>query len=156
MILTRGISSLPCKALFLSGAIHLVVFNVFIFTVPLSRVSFKPSFIFLGPILKQQDVGDIPQVEGGRNDLLSFSKDSSGGDKEDFFPPSENVGRRFIQGASRRPVSRNSVGTGEKIVTKSFFDIPADVKQEQSGPVFDPGEADREIAPYQPLGLFPR
>ena len=147
---------LPFKAFLLSLAVHLVALSTFIFTVPLSRVSFKPTFIFLGPILKPQDVGDSSQKEEGANALLLFSKDSSGGSREDFFALSENAGRRFIQGASRQPVSRNSVGAGEKIVTKSLFDISADVKEEPSEPVFDPAEADREIAPYKPLGLFPQ
>ena len=148
---------LPFKAFLLSLAVHLVVLSTFIFTVPLSRVSFKPTFVFLGPILKQQDVGDISQGDAGANALLSPSKDPSGGNREDLFVLSENVGRRFIQGASRQPVSRSFVGTGEKIVMKSLFDMPADdLKQEQTGPVFDPVEAEREIAPYKPLGLFPQ
>ena len=155
---------LPIKALFFSLGIHLVVLNIFIFTLPLSRVSFKPSFIFLGPILKEQDLGDISQPGKKIDQALSFSEDPSspspggggGSGAGDLFFHSQSVGRRFIEGAPRQPVSPRSVGTREKIVTKSLFDIPADVKQEQTGSVADSLEADHEIAPYQPLGLFPR
>ena len=152
---------LPIKALFFSLGIHLVVLNIFIFTLPLSRVSFKPSFIFLGPILKEQDLGDISQPREKIDQALSFSEDPSnpspsGRGVGDLLFHSQSVGRRFIEGAPRQPVSPGSVGTREKIVTKSLFDIPADVKQEQTGSVADSLEADHEIAPYQPLGLFPR
>lgn len=156
---------LPIKALFLSLGIHLIVLNAFRFTLPLSRVSFKPSFIFLGPILKEQDVGDISQSKEKIDQALSFSDDPSspspsggwagGRGAGDLFFYSQSVGRRFIEGAPRQPVSPRSVGTREKIVTKSLFDIPADVKQEQTGSVADPAEVDHEIAPYKPLGLFP-
>ena len=156
---------LPIKALFLSLGIHLIVLNAFRFTLPLSRVSFKPSFIFLGPILKEQDVGDISQSKEKIDQALSFSDDPSspspsgewagGSGAGDLFFHSQSVGRRFIEGAPRQPVSPRSVGTREKIVTKSLFDIPADVKQEQAGSVADSLEADHEIAPYKPLGLFP-
>lgn len=158
MILSRGISSLPFKALFISLVIHLTVLNVFIFTVPLSRETFKPVFIFLGPILKQQDVGDLSSSGEKADEFMLSSNDFSGLAAEDFFPPSEGAGRRFIQGASRAPVSPGSVGAREKIVMKSLFDISADVKQDQAEAEFvaDPVEADHEIAPYRPLGLSPR
>ena len=151
---------LPIKALFLSLGIHLIVLNTFIFTLPLFRVSFKPAFIFLGPILKEQDLGDISQPGEKIGQSLSFSEDpsspsSSGGGAGDLFFHSQSGGRRFIEGAPRQPVSPGSVGTREKIVTKSLFDIPADVNQEQAGSVADSLEADHEIAPYKPLGLFP-
>lgn len=151
-----SVRGLPIKALFLSLGIHLIVLNTFIFTLPLFRVSFKPSFIFLGPILKDQDLGDISQSKEKIDQVLSFSEDPSGRGAGDFFFHSQSVGRRFIEGAPRQPVSPGSVGTREKIVTKSLFDIPADVKQEQTGSVADSLEADHEIAPYKPLGLFPR
>ena len=126
------------------------------FTVPLSRVSFKPTFIFLGPILKQQDVGDVFEQAGGTDELLSFPRDSSGSGMENFFHSSASVGRRFIQGANRQPVSPQAVGARAKIVTKSLFDISADVKQSRAEAVKDSIETDYEIAPYKPLGLFPR
>lgn len=147
---------LPIKALFFSLAIHLVVLNVFVFTVPLSHVSLNPSFIFLGPILKQEDVGGISQQGNETGPPLLFSGDTSGAVAENFFSHSGSVERRFIQGTSRPPVSSSSLRTGEKIVTKSFFDISADVKQERTESVADQIEADHEIAPYKPLGLFPR
>jgi hypothetical protein len=157
---------LPIKALFLSLGIHLIVLNTFIFTLPLSRVSFKPSFIFLGLIFKEQDLGDISQPREKIDQALSFSADPSspspsgrgagGGGAGELLFHSQSVGRRFIEGAPRQPVSPGSVGTREKIVTKSLFDIPEDVKQEQTGSVADSLEADHEIAPYKPLGLFPR
>ena len=156
---------LPIKALFLSLGIHLIALNTFIFTLPLSRVSFKPSFIFLGPILKEQDLGDISQSKEKIDQALSFSEDpyspspsgrgAVGRGSGDFLFHSQSVGRRFIEGAPRQPVSPGSVGTREKIVTKSLFDIPADVKQEQTESVVDSLEADHEIAPYKPLRLFP-
>lgn len=132
-----------------------MILNIFIFTLPLSRVSFKPSFIFLGPILKDQDVGDISQPGEKIDEALSFSEDPSGSGAGDLLFHSQSGGRRFIEGAPRQPVSPRSVGTREKIVTKSLFDIPEDVKQEQTGSVTDPAEVDHEIAPYKPLGLFP-
>ncbi len=152
---------LPIKALFLSLGIHLIVLNTFIFTLPLSRVSFKPSFIFLGLIFKEQDLGDISQPREKIDQALSFSADpsspsSSGRGAGELLFHSQSVGRRFIEGAPRQPVSPGSVGTREKIITKSLFDIPEDVKQEQTGSVVDSLEADHEIAPYKPLGLFPR
>ena len=158
-----GARGLPMKALFLSLGIHLIALNIFIFTLPLLRVSFKPSFIFLGPILKEQDVGDIPQPGEKIDQALSFSADPSGpfgrgaggSGAGDLLFHSQSVGRRFIEGAPRQPVSPRSVGTREKIVTKSLFDIPADVKQEQSGSVVDSLEIDHKIAPYHPLRLFP-
>lgn len=151
-----SVRGLPIKALFLSLGIHLIVLNTFIFTLPLFRVSFKPSFIFLGPILKEQDLGDISQPGEKIDQALSFSEDPSGRGAGDLFFYSKSVGRRFIEGAPRQPVSPGSVGTREKIVTKSLFDIPVDVKQEQTGSVADSLEVDHEIAPYKPLGLFPR
>lgn len=147
---------LPFKALFISLAIHLVVLNIFIFTVPLSRETFKPVFIFLGPILKQQDVGDILPSDEGTDKFLPGANDLFIDGAGDFLHPSENAGRRFIQGASREPVSPGSFGKREKIVTKSFFDIPADAKQEQAKSVADSIDAEHEIAPYKPLGLFAR
>ncbi|MBI3618212.1 MAG: hypothetical protein HY210_08370 [Candidatus Omnitrophica bacterium] len=161
-----SVRGLPIKALFLSLGIHLIVLNTFIFTLPLFRVSFKPSFIFLGSILKAQDLGDISQSKEKIDQALSFSEDPSspspggrgagGRGDGDLFFHSQSVGRRFIEGAPRQPVSPGSVGTREKIVAKSLFDIPADVKQEQTGSVADSLEADHEITPYKPLGLFPR
>ncbi|GEM_PF-5424975 len=135
---------------------HVIVLSIFIFTIPILHVSFKPSFVFLGPILKMQDVGDISQEGGGAQGPLLFSPDSVGSEMENFFSLSENVGRRFIQGPSRQPASPGSVGTQEKIVRKTLFEIPAEVKQEQTEPVAAPIEADHEIAPYNPLGLFSR
>jgi len=156
---------LPIKALFFSLGLHLIVLNTFIFTLPLFRASFKPSFIFLGPILKEQDLGDISHPRKKTDQALSFSEDPSrpspswrgtgGRGAGDLLFHSQSVGRRFIEGAPRQPVSPGSVGTREKIVTKSLFDIPADVKQEQAGSVADSLEVDHEIAPYKPLGLFP-
>lgn len=146
---------LPIKALFFSLGIHLIVLSSFIFTLPLFRVSFKPSFIFLGPILKEQDLGDISQPKEKIDQALSFSDGPSGSGAGDLLFYSQSVGRRFIEGALRQPVSPGSVGTRDKIVTKSLFDIPADVKQEQTGSVADSLEVDHEIAPYKPLGLFP-
>lgn len=151
-----SVRGLPIKALFSSLGIHLIVLNIFIFTLPLFRVSFKPSFIFLGPILKEQDLGDISQPGEKIDQALSFSEDPSGSGAGDLLFHSQSVGRRFIEAAPRQPVSPRSVGTREKIVTKSLFDIPADVRQEQAGSAADSLEADREIAPYKPLGLFPR
>jgi len=147
---------LPFKALFISLVIHLAVLNVFIFTVPLSRETFKPAFIFLGSILKQQDVGDISPSGERTDEFLPVANDFFSEGAENFLHSSASAGRRFIQGASREPVSHDSVGTREKIVMKTLFDMPADVKQEQAEPVVDSIEADREIAPYRPLGLFPR
>ncbi len=147
---------LPFSAFALSLAMHFILFSTFIFTVPLSRVSFMPSFIFLGSILKEQDVGDVFQPEEKSDESLSISRDLSSDVANDFFPSAESSGRRFIQGTARHPVSAESVGTREKVVTKSLFDIPTDVPKEQAGSLADTTEADQEIAPYNHLGLFPR
>lgn len=151
-----SVRCLPFKALFISLVIHLVVLNVFIFTLPLSHETFKPVFIFLGPILKQQDVGDISPSGERTDEFLPVANDFFSDGAGDFLHSSESAGRRFIQGASREPVSPDSVGTREKTVRKTLFDIPVDVKQEQAEPAADLIEADHEIAPYKPLGLSPR
>ncbi len=156
MISSRGISSLPLKALFISLIVHLAVLNVFIFTVPLPRETFKPAFIFLGSILKQKDVGDISSSGERTDEFLPVANDFFSEGAENFLYSPEGAGRRFIQGASREPVSPGSVGTREKIVRKTLFDIPAGTKQERVEPVADSIEADHEIAPYRPLGLFSR
>ena len=156
MISSRWISSLPFQALFISLVIHLLVLSAFVFTVPLSREAFKPVFIFLGPILKQQDVGDISPPGKRTDEFLSAAGGFFSEGAENFLHSSEGAGRRFIQGASRGSVSHDSIGPREKIVIKSLFDMPADVKQEQARPVADSTEADHEIAPYKPLGLFPQ
>lgn len=156
MISSRGISSLPLKALFISLMIHLAALNIFIFTLPLSRETFKPVFIFLGPILKPQDVDDRSSPGERTDEFMSSSNGFFGAATEDFFPSPEGDGRRFIQGASRAPVSPDSVGTREKIVKKTLFEMTADARQEQAEPAADSIEADHEIAPYKPLGLSPR
>ena len=147
---------LPVKALFLSLTVHFILLNVFVFTVPLSRTSFKPTFVFLGPILKPQDVGDAFQRREKTADPLTFAQYSSNEGADNFFTVPGNAGRQFIEGAPRHPVPLTAVGAREKVMTKSLFDIPVEVKSEQAEAVIGPAEVDHEIAPYKPLGLFSR
>ncbi len=87
---------------------------------------------------------------------MKFAQDLSGDGIDHLFIVPGNAGRQFIEGAPRHPVPLAAVGTREKVMTKSLFDIPVEVKPRGSEEaVAAPIELDHEIAPYKPLGLFP-
>ena len=52
------------NSFFASIFIHLIVLNAFIFTFPVQSESFKPQFLFLGSILKQQDISEVMSHKG--------------------------------------------------------------------------------------------
>lgn len=146
---------LPVKSFFLSLVVHLIVLNAFMFTFPSLSTSFKPTFIFLGSILKDQDVGDVLEKGAGGGERLPLAKDSPESVSGELFRSFAETGRRFIQGVDHKPVSPKIVGSREKIVTKSLFNLPEEIKQLPAQSVEDHTEAKYEIEPYKPLGLFP-
>lgn len=151
-----NVSHLPYTALVLSVIIHLMIFNTFIFTFPLNPSAHKPNLIFLGPILKKNDVvqpqGGIKQkqhpVDAAAKNMFSSTPQVSGlMDGKKITTPSP-----FIETTLKKPLLDIENDPQNKVTLKSTFEL-SEIKEQGSEQQIEDGEIDFKIAPYHPLRL---
>ncbi|MDP8212186.1 MAG: hypothetical protein P9X22_02700 [Candidatus Zapsychrus exili] len=112
--LPKTIKYLLLKALLLSVLLHIIILKLFIFTFPTKVLSHKPRLVFLGPILKEEDM--LQKVS--RKDFSSENKISKGfvgktiNANKEKSPPTE---------LTKPLISRNNINTKSKKTIKSIF-----------------------------------
>ena len=144
---------LPIQSLFLSLLIHLTIFSVFVFTFPVYSASFKPTFVFLGSILQQEDMGTPRGQDGPAKEYASSVQDVLNAVNQELFNSSqEAVGRPFGRLVERKPVFSKPLTTNEKATLKSTFTLPALGTTAAEDATSD-GLTDYETVPYNPLRL---
>ena len=133
------------KFIILSASIHIFILFTFIFTFRNITEPFKPTIMFLGSILKEEEVveGNEPQMSPQKllaSDTLQLLKTAS----------NEHT---FVRIELNKPLAPDPV-TGE---TKSFIKSTFPTIQLPSGPTrsSNKGINDVPAMPYRPLQLYP-
>lgn len=141
------------KALFLSFLVHLIVLSAFVFTFPVFSESFRPTFVFLGAILKSQDVrGDFAGNEEPKEEVVPRQELLKNG-AEGLLVQSEAARvRPFFQEGAGKPLFPPALNAQEKATLKTFFEVsaPDDPSVTDAG---RDGLGDYGVDAYKPLRL---
>ncbi len=146
---------LPLQSLFLSIFIHLMIFSIFVFTFPVSSISFKPTLIFLGSILHEEDLTTLYGLADGDN--TPAQEVLSAAHEELFVSSHEMISRPFGKIIEQKFVflpsgDKNQVATHAKPTMKTTFPLPVLDASSQAPAATDSWD-DHEAVPYKPLRL---
>ena len=142
--LSQQLKLLLGKTLVLSFLLHLIVFNSFSFTLSTKFENRKPEFIFLGPILKKQNVSIMPSEKNNAFNYFTsddlIHKTVQGSQKN---PPDITV---------RKPFLRDSINPQHKTTLKPHLQMTEkSIEHKPNEP--SPFEIDLPMAPYRSLRL---
>ena len=139
------IFSLGHRTLLISFLIHLIVLSSFVFTFSGPQESYKPQMVFLGPILKRQDV-----VNDTAKDPQRVRPMGSKGTEVTFWPGKKTD--VFTPSPLNKPASSEPSSSVPKMTLKSTF--PVSINKKDKKPSRHEG-IDTLIRPYEPLRLYP-
>ena len=133
-------------SLLLAFIIHLSIFSFFILTVPAYNPSNKPTFFFLGAILKPKDFMFITNKKKNKTTLESSKKISA------YFIKDPNVS--VADRAIIKPVfSKNVLEKKEKTILKPTFLEEEDPSKIEDLELFKKIGISEKMPSYQPLSL---
>lgn len=134
---------LVLSTLMISICIHLAAFSLFTFSFSDKPSPIKPKFVFLGSILKNQNLADGQKQERAR----PYNKPPSG----PLIEPKGADKGPYNQAGTFKPTLANNLDTPEKTIVKSTF-LPEHTDQDNK---FEQELKDMGISPhtepYQPL-----
>jgi hypothetical protein len=137
--------SVPLPSLLLAVIIHLGIFSIFIFSFPTTRESFKPQFVFLGSILKDQDIQPAylpsqPKTVAGSSHLPHVSIKPNQ-------QPLPGLG-------SQKPDAAKAFFYSQKQHIKTMFNTELPKSKNLTHDLEEIG-VQLDVKPYQPLTLSP-
>ncbi len=140
---------LPLKFFILSLLLHLIVFTSFVFIFPIGKIPFKPEFIFLGPILTQQD------MRSGNLDKKDFHSQIA---PDEWTYRTHSVSENpFFTPFTQKPFSqKGGDNSEEKTILKSTFSIESKIFKREKEADSESIGVDVGVEVYRPLRFYTR
>ncbi|VAX35445.1 hypothetical protein MNBD_UNCLBAC01-1957 [hydrothermal vent metagenome] len=138
-------------SILVSLLMHIVVFSIFIFQISIAPVPFKPSFIFLGSILHQQDIS--------KHVLEKELSDQAFSKKNFLYTQREVSSSPFFDPIRQKPaLYYDNIKTDEKVIIKSFFVVEENSKKKKIKPLVDLKNMgiNEKTTPYRSLRFLTR
>ena len=143
--LTLSMRHLPSKGLIFSILLHSLFLTTFVIVFPPLDESFKPEFLFLGSILKNQDLkGTVAQI--GPTDSWQIPQIAA--PLNDVLLPNKTLSIPQINKPSQSLPTKQE----KKLLTNSMIGETSD-QTPRKRPVMDEHNFDLHLTPYKPLKL---